>query len=120
MRLDIVQIPQRRRTDVQRMYASDIVRITCRYGDIVRISYGYSTDMVRISFERSRSVDIVRISYGYSTDIVPISYGRTGDVRGMYGGCTGDVRLDIVQIPYGYRTDITEPLEPSAPRDLAI
>ena len=37
--------------------------------------------MVRISFERSRSVDIARISYGRRT---------------------GDVRLDIVQIPCGY------------------
>ena len=42
---------------------------------------------------------IARISYGYRTD-----------VRGMYGGCTADVRLYIVQIPYGYRSDITEPL----------
>ena len=55
--------------------------------DIARISYGYRTDIARIPC---------------CADIVRISYGRTGDVRGMYRGCTGDIRLDIVRIPVEY------------------
>ena len=35
--------------------------------------------------------------------------------RGIYGGCTGDVRLDIVRIPCRYRADITEPLPLEVP-----
>ena len=48
-------------------------------------------------------VRICADTHGYRTDV-------RGMYGGIYGGCTGDVRLDIVQIPYRYRTDITEPL----------
>ena len=72
----IVQIPQRRRTDVRRIYASDIARISCGYrADIVQI-WGFRTDIARIWYgfplKDLEGRDVVRISYGCSTDIVRI------------------------------------------------
>ena len=55
-RTDAVRTPYGRRTDVRRMYAPDIVRISYGYRTDMGISYGYSTDMARISFERSKSL----------------------------------------------------------------